>query len=90
MYKTLLEILDDIVTELVRAEELHPDWPIDMIHASAVLSEEAGEVTKAALDWVYHGGTEADAIKEAIQCGAMSIRFLMNADNYRRIKTGKG
>lgn len=74
-----------IKQELSRAEKIHPVWPDDKIHAAAVVSEESGELIQSALDFTYsHGNLKKrnDAYKnmkvEAIQTGAMAIRFLIN------------
>jgi len=69
-------IIDQMVTELAKAEEKHPSWPTDIIHASAVVGEESGELIRACLQVEYENGSIAEAKKEAIQTGAMAIRFL--------------
>ena len=48
--------LTDIVLELVQAKAKHSYFPDDPIHAAAILAEESGESTQAALDFVYSGG----------------------------------
>ena len=35
-------VMFKVDTELARAEDLHPDWPSDAIHAAAIVVEEAG------------------------------------------------
>jgi hypothetical protein len=70
--------------ELVQAEKKHPGWPADVIHASAILNEEAGELTQAALDYYYSNGAKWRLKEEAIQCGAMALRFLLNLEKYER------
>ena len=64
--------------ELDRAEAKFPTFPIDPIHAAAVLQEEAGELVQAALQYTYEGGSVDAMRKEAIQVGAMALRFLIN------------
>lgn len=64
-------IMDDLIKELRRAEQIHPDWPEDLIHAAAIVSEEAGELVKAA-----NQGDKVSMKREAIHTGAMVIRFL--------------
>lgn len=71
-----LTLMDLIFREVHRAEEKHPDWPDDIIHAAAIVAEESGELTKAALQWTYEKGDIQDAQKEAIQVIATAIRFL--------------
>ncbi|MDR2744410.1 MAG: hypothetical protein LBB66_04340 [Desulfovibrio sp.] len=70
--------------ELVEASEKHPDWPSDVVHAAAILQEEAGELIQAALDYYYGKGDKRRLIEETVQCGAMAIRFLLNIENYTR------
>ncbi|MDR2055638.1 MAG: hypothetical protein LBQ10_07210 [Desulfovibrio sp.] len=71
-------------SELRAAQEKHPDWPDDVIHAAAILQEEAGELIQAALDFYYGHGSKWALVQEAEQCGAMAIRFLLNIDRYKR------
>ena len=81
------KIIELIMQELERAKKIHPNWPEDKIHASAVLAEECGELVQAANDYMYcrcnHDEKEnyERMIEEAIQCGAMAIRFLENMEN---------
>lgn len=65
-----------IFKELKQAKEKHPNWPDDIIHAAAIVAEESGELTKAALQWTYEQGDIQDAEKEAIQVIVTAIRFL--------------
>lgn len=69
-------IIDAILKEVERAETKFPDWPSDMIHAAAIVGEESGELTRAALQWTYEGGDIIEAQKEAIQVACTAIRFL--------------
>ena len=73
-----------IIDELRRAEGLHPGWPMDPIHASAVLNEEAGELAQACLDFYYSDSDKDAMVKEATHAGAMAIRFLIGIDKYYR------
>jgi len=73
-----------ILEELQKAEEKFPTWPTDPIHASAILNEEAGELTQACLDYYFHDADGKAAFDEAIQCGAMAVRFLVNVGKYHR------
>jgi NTP pyrophosphatase (non-canonical NTP hydrolase) len=67
--------------ELERAESKFPVFPADPIHAAAILQEEAGELIRAALQFTYEGGS-FDAMKnEAVQVGAMALRFLVNIES---------
>ena len=74
------EILVEIQSELDRARAKFPAWPDDKIHAAAILGEEAGELLQAALDYTYTNGEFERMREEAVQCGAMAIRFLLNLD----------
>ncbi|MBK5145101.1 hypothetical protein I2494_15535 [Budviciaceae bacterium BWR-B9] len=69
--------------ELERAVTVHPQWPTDAIHASAILNEEAGELTQAALDFHFYVDDKERMREEAIQVGAMALRFLLNIDSYK-------
>jgi hypothetical protein len=79
-------IINSMVQELNRAEKIHPNYPEDKIHGAAILGEEAGELLQAAIDYEYRNINHVDYIKrmkeEAIQTGAMAIRFLMNLDEF--------
>lgn len=70
-------IIQAILDELTRAEEKHPEWPSDIIHAAAIVNEEAGELTRAALQWTYEKGDIIETQKEAIQVACTAIRFLV-------------
>lgn len=68
-----------ILNELNKAESKYPLWPEDVIHAVAIMIEEAGESMKAALEYVYESGSRDDLIKELAQTGAMVLRVLMHS-----------
>jgi hypothetical protein len=70
------EIISFVEEELVRARKEFPYWPTDLIHASAIVGEEAGELLQASLKHTYEKGLLENCDKEAIQCLAMCIRFL--------------
>lgn len=61
--------------EVKRAREIH-DWPKDIIHQAAIISEESGEVIQAALNHVYSGASMAKIEQEVIHTAATCIRFL--------------
>lgn len=78
-------ICNKIYAEIQLAEQRYPGWPIDILHDVAIVNEEAGELTKACLQYVYAGepqlAIERDErkrriSKEAIQVAAMAIRFM--------------
>ena len=70
-----------ILSELDRAEKIHPVWPKNMIHASAILSEETGEATKAVLDHNERKGSKQQIITELVHTAAMALRFLKNIND---------
>lgn len=74
-----------ILEELRRAVTKFPTWPTDPLHAVAVLGEEFGELTKAALQTTYepHKSSVADVRIEAIQTAAMALRFVLSLDKYK-------
>lgn len=67
-----------VTTELQRGEDKHPSWPADFIHRSSFVSEEAGELSKAANEYVYENGRYYDMAKEAIHTAAIAMRFAIN------------
>lgn len=71
-------IIDKIMAEVERAEELHPNWPDDLIHAAAIVCEESGELIRAALNHYYHGEKAEKIYIETIQVAASAIRLLKN------------
>lgn len=64
--------------ELQRAKKMHPVWPDDIIHQTAIMAEEAGEALQATLNFVYHGGSYKKMQQEIIHTGAMVLRWLEN------------
>ena len=75
------DAINDMLIELIRAENLHPVWPADVVHQVAILNEEAGEAMRAALRSYYNeGGTVEQVRTELIQTGAMAIRALINLE----------
>lgn len=71
-------IIEMIFNELRFAEKKHPGWPVDVVHAAAILAEEVGEVVKDALDVHYRSIPVDNLKKEVAQVGAMAIRMLQN------------
>jgi NTP pyrophosphatase (non-canonical NTP hydrolase) len=71
-------VIEMIFSELRKAEEKHPGWPDDVIHAVGILVEEAGEAMQAAIDHTYSGGDIERLRKELAQTGAMAIRALLH------------
>lgn len=81
----MADVVDAILAEVKRATEKFPTWPTDPLHAVAVLGEEFGELTKAALQLTYepHKTSAEEVRTEAIQTAAMALRFAMSLDTYR-------
>jgi hypothetical protein len=77
-------IISDVLAELERARSMWPHWPVDPIHAAAVVSEEAGELVQAANDYSYSGGDIERMRAEATQTTAMGLRFLAGLAAYER------
>ena len=75
------EVIDRVFDALRKAEKLHPGFPTDPIHASAIVTEELGELERAALQWTYEESGKAAVAREAAHTAAMGIRFLLNIDN---------
>ena len=70
--------LDLVKAELARAESLH-SWEGNSIFKNAlILSEEAGEVSRAVLRYSDEGASIEDVKEELIQCAAMRFRMLKN------------
>lgn len=72
--------------ELRKAKKQFPNWPDHPAAQAGIVTEEAGELMKAALEWKYERNEnpalqkmQRDQMKEeAIQTAAMAIRFLEN------------
>jgi len=75
-----------ILNEVARAEQLHPHWPADPIHAAAIVAEESGELVRAALNHVYFGKDAGEIRTEAIQTAATCIRLLEHADTGAQLR----
>jgi hypothetical protein len=75
---TFGDALKKIIDEIERAKALHPFWPSDLIHATAIIGEESGEAIRAALNHVYADAPIDEVEKEIIQTVATCFRALMN------------
>ena len=71
-------LLKDVKTEYFRAKKIHPDYPDDIFEQLAIMQEEAGEVTKAVLDYKYKKDTIEHIKEELTQTAAMCIRMINN------------
>lgn len=66
-------IMSEIIRELDHAELKHPNWPTNIFEQVSVITEESGEIAKAAND------RDMDELrKELLQTAAMCIRMLKN------------
>jgi len=79
------DALAAILREYRSAKRKHPNWPDDLVYASAIVNEEAGELTKECLQFHCEGGDLSMAgerfdriCAESTQVGAMGLRFLVN------------
>ena len=82
------KVIDLIICELKKAEEKHPGWPTDRIHAVSIIAEEVDEAMQEAIDITYfQNGSEERLIKELAQTGAMAIRALKSIELQRKEDT---
>jgi len=75
---TLWNAIQEVGYELEAAERKFPAFPTDPIHAASILQKEAGELMQASLHFTYEKGSREAMRKEAVQMGAMALRFLLN------------
>lgn len=73
------QALESVFEEIVRARQKFPDWPLDPLHAIAILNEEVGELNQELLESVYkHEDPRRNEVAaEAIQVAAMAVEFLL-------------
>lgn len=68
-----------VVREMRRAEEKHPEWPEDIVHAAAIVAEESGELVRAAVNCYYENEQlRVEVAEEAVQTAATCLRLLNN------------
>ena len=77
---TNIEIRRAVEAEVCKARKKWPESYKDIIHATALINEEAGETIQAALDLTYDNGTIEKVKKETIQTAAMCFRLLENIE----------
>ncbi len=70
--------IEIILSELKHAEAKHPGWPDDIVHAVAIMIEEAGEAMQAAINCHYEQGDVELLKTELAQVGAMAIRAIIH------------
>ena len=78
-----IEIRRAVEAELCKARLKWPEYYDDVIHATALVNEEAGEAIQAALDLTYDNGSIEKVKAELIQTAAMCFRALENIDNLK-------
>ena len=71
-------ISSEIATELEKAKKKHLNWPTDIFQQLAIMQEEAGEVSKAVLDYHFEKKSIADVREELLQTASMCVRMLEN------------
>ncbi len=80
------EIYKLVIEEVKRACNKWPDYYSDIIHATALINEEAGESIQAALDLTYANGNIELVKNEVIQTAAMCFRLLNNINSLKPVK----
>lgn len=76
--------LIEVIMTLRNAEEKLPNWPDNPFEQICILSEEAGEVVKAALDYHQGTGTLQELKTELMQTAAMCLRTLKNLQKWEQ------
>ena len=71
------KVFESIAAEVLRAELKRPGWPDDLIHASAIVAEESGELVKACLQHRYENKPIENVRTEAIHTAATCVRLLL-------------
>ena len=80
------EIYQLVIDEVKRAETKWPAYYSDIIHATGLICEEAGEAIQAALDMTYDKGSIDKVIGETVQTAAMCWRLLGNIKHLKEVK----
>lgn len=75
-----------ILHELDHAQAMHPECPKHNVIRAAIIGEETGELIKAALEHEFEKGRFYNMHKEAVQVGAMALRFLVEAGESPKTK----
>jgi len=75
--------------EVLNAIELFPSFPECPYRGLAVIGEEFGELQQAVLQSDYEGGNRVKIRKEAVQLGAMVIRFLTMLPQLPEVPDGR-
>jgi len=70
-----------VMQEIARAEEIHPNWPTDVVRAAANVAEESGELIQACNNFDENPDTSKTMMMtEAIHTAATAMRFLKNME----------
>ena len=73
-------VLAQVMSEIDRAEKIHPAWPRDVVKAASLCSEECGELVRAANTFDETRTGRKDIVTEAIHTAATAIRLLKNIE----------
>lgn len=65
-----------MLLEYKRAKGKYPVWPVDPVKRAAIVQEECGELVRDCNRLDEGTGTKEEVMTEAIQTGAMALRFL--------------
>lgn len=82
------EFMKGMYAELAYAHAKHPGWPVaDAGRASAILTEEAGKLTQASIDYTYGRKSQSMARErmkaQALRVAAMAYRFYTGLPGYK-------
>jgi hypothetical protein len=82
--------MEAVKDEVERAQNLHPAWPSDPLHALGILFEEFVELTRAMVQLTYEPEkvifSPAGVAEEALQTAAMALRLMLHLNDYRYIQ----
>lgn len=82
MNMDIFTFMDAVYQELKSAEKKHPVFPTDIVHATAILSEEAGEAVREANRIADDKcGSIEEWRTEILQTAAVCFRVLKNFDS---------
>jgi hypothetical protein len=83
------ECLFAITSELVRAEEMNPEWPEDIVSAAQIVHQKAEKLLLASKDSLNNNAdAEKCIVDEAVETGAMALRLLLHMSNRQWYEIG--
>ena len=87
--KTLFDkCLVAIVSELEQVEREYPDWPENEVDAAKIISDKAAKLLSASSTHSWKEQRDNNLVlNEAVQTGAMVLRFLLGIENGHRYAT---